>query len=179
LCDKPLGNEKYVFAHLNDKRFDSRRENVVLAHQSCNIKMVNDIDMKLKAKDLLIRREGAGLTYTITPTAIEEISSERKVNKLLFPFTEEYLEQKINVHGHAELSETLNEICYSAQKRFGAGAEPTVRRYVGQLTCSVAPFQIVTDKRGNSMIIKRAVATDAKLAEDPVKHEEKGNTKTK
>lgn len=135
--------------------------------------------MKIKATELLKHREEAGLTYTVTPTAIEEISSERKVNRLLFPFTEEYLAQKINTHGHVELSEALNEICYSAQKRFGAGAEPTVRRYVAQLTCSVAPFQIVADKHGNNMITKRIVVADTTSAQNSITRRKKRNTRRK
>jgi hypothetical protein len=154
-CTKSLNDKQMIFEHLNDKRNDSRYENIAPACQSCNIKKINDLDMKLKAQDLLKQREEAGFKYLENPTAIEEISSERQLNKILFSFTEQFVEERVNTDGKYLLSDAIAEIPYLCQKRFGAGAEPTIRRYLKQITCGLSNLEIVTDEKGKHWICKR------------------------
>lgn len=154
-CNSILNGVNYVFEHLNDTRLDSRYENTALACQSCNVKKINNFDMKLKAQELLKQREEAGIKYLENHDALEEISSERKLNKLLMSFTKQYLEERVNTDGKIRLKDALDEIVYLCQERFGAGAEPTIRRYLKSLTCGVASFQIVTDESGEDWITRR------------------------
>lgn len=154
LCERPLKQE-YIFEHLNDKRLDSRYENIALSHQSCNIKKTSDYDLKLKAQELLKKREEAGFKYQENPSALEEISTERQANKILFQFTEQFIEERINTDGKYNLKDAISEIPYVAQKRFGIGAENTIRRYLKQLTCPSAPNQIIRDDHGKDWICRR------------------------
>ena len=158
LCEKPIEKgENWDFCHLNDKSRDNRIENIGISHHSCNVRMINDIDMKLKAQELLRQREEAGLKFQENPTTLDEISSERKANKILFPFTKQYLTEQINTDSKILLADALAEICYLTQEKYGIGAEPTIRRYIKQLTCGVAPFQIITDDKGKDWIVRRVL----------------------
>ena len=154
-CKESLEGKNYVFEHLDDNRKHNEYTNIALACQSCNIKKANDFDMKFIALDFKKQREEASIKYVETPDAIEETSSERDVDKMLFPLTEEIISERVNTDGHYPLKDALAEIPYIAQKRYGCGAEPTVRRYIKQLTSKLAPFEIVTDEKGIKLICKR------------------------
>jgi len=154
-CEESLEGKNYVFDHLDDNRKHNEYSNIALACQSCNIKKANDFDMKFKALDIKKQREEGSIKYVETPDAIEETSSERQVNKMLFPLTEQIISERVNSDGHYPLKDSLAEIPYIAQKRYGCGAEPTIRRYIRQLTSKVGPFEIVTDEKGLKIICKR------------------------
>jgi len=111
--------------------------------------------MKFIALDLKKQREEASIKYVETPDAIEETSSERQVNKILYPLTEKIISERVNTDGHYPLKDALAEIPYIAQKRYGCGAEPTIRRYIKQHTSAVGPFEIVTDEKGIKLICRR------------------------
>jgi len=155
LCNESLDGKTMVFEHLDDQRTHNEYTNIALACQSCNIKKTNDYDMKFKALDLKKQREEASINYVETPDAIEETSSEREVNKMLFPLTEQIISERVNTDGHYPLKDALAEIPYIAQKRYGCGAEPTIRRYIKQHTSKTAPFEIVTDEKGIKLICRR------------------------
>ena len=154
-CGISLVGIDYIHEHLNDKRFDSRYENIALCCYPCNAKKIKDYDMQIKAQELLKKREEAGFKYVENPTAIEEISSESQKNRLLFPFTERIIEERVNTDNKYKLQDALTEIPYLSQKKFGCGAEPTIRRYIKQITCASAPFEIVTDDKGIVWICRR------------------------
>jgi len=155
LCNESLDGKTMVFEHLDDQRKHNEYTNIALACQSCNIKKVNNYDLKFIALDLKKQREEASIRYTETPDAIEETSSERQVNKMLYPLTEQIISERVNTDGNYPLKDALAEIPYIAQKRYGCGAEPTVRRYIKQFTSKLAPFEIITDEKGIKLICKR------------------------
>ncbi len=154
-CEQSLAGRDYLYEHLNDRRLDSRYENIALCCYPCNAKKIRDFDMQMKAQELLKKREEAGFKFVENPTAIEEISSESQKNRLLFPFTERIIEERVNTDNKYKLQDALTEIPYLTQKKFGCGAEPTIRRYIKQITCASAPFQIVTDDKGIDWICRR------------------------
>jgi len=154
-CRESLEKKTWVYDHLDDNRRHNEYSNLAICCQSCNIKKANDFDMKFIALDLKKQREEASIKYVETPDAIEETSSERDVNKMLFPLTEQIISERVNTDGNYPLKDALAEIPYISQKRYGCGAEPTVRRYLKQLTSKLAPFEIVTDEKGIKLICKR------------------------
>ncbi len=154
-CEISLEGKNWVYEHLDGNRKHNEYTNIALCCQSCNIKKANDFDMQIKATDLKQKREEASIKYVETPDAIEETSSERDVNKMLFPLTEQIISERINTDGHYPLKDALAEIPYIAQKRYGCGAEPTIRRYIKQHTSAVGPFEIVTDEKGIKLICRR------------------------
>ena len=154
--NEPLGKD-YVFEHLNDNRLDSRYENIALAHQSCNIKKINDYDMKLKAQDLLKKREEAGLKYLEDGAAHENNSSEIEINKVLWSFTQQYVSERIAADTNISFDDTLSELTFIAQQRFGHGSEPTFRKYLKSITCKASQLQVVRDDKNKKIICKRNV----------------------
>jgi len=154
-CEKSLDGTVWIFEHLDDNRKHNEYTNICPAHQSCNIKKANNFDMKIKATDLKRQREEASLKYVETPDAIEETSSEREVNRILVPLTEQIISERVDTDGTYPLKDALAEIPYIAQKRYGCGAEPTIRRYINGLVSKAGPFEIVTDDKGNKLICRR------------------------
>jgi len=156
-CDDALKPGHYVFEHLNDRRDDSRYENISLACVSCNIKKINDYDMKFKALELLKKKEEAGLKYLEDETAHENNSSEIEINKTLFNFTKRYITEQIALEGKYSLDDAIAELPYLCQERFGHGSEATIRRYLKQLTSKVSEWQVIKDDKNKKWICKREV----------------------
>ena len=155
-CEQTLKPGHYCYEHLNDKRDDTRYENTGLACNSCNIKKIDDFDMKLKASELLKKKEEAGLKYLEDKTVHEQYSSEIEINKAMYTFTQQFLLERINTDGKIEFSDVLDCIVYLCQERFGHGSEQTVRRYIKQLTCGVAPYKVIRDEKNQKWIVKRS-----------------------
>ncbi|MCH7648222.1 MAG: HNH endonuclease [Thaumarchaeota archaeon] len=155
-CKKPLTGD-YIFEHLNSDRLDNRIENLALSCQSCNITKITDYDLDLIAQEKLKQNEAAGLKYLEDGTAHENNSSEIEINKALYSFTEQYLSEQITAHVNILFDDTLTELTYLAQKRFGHGSEATFRKYLKSLTCKVSELQVVKDDKIKKIICRRGV----------------------
>jgi len=153
-CPEPLGSD-YIFEHLNNNRQDKRIENKVLAHQTCNIKKINNSDYQIIAADKLKQNEEAGLKYLEDPDAHSNNSSEIEINKILYNFTVQYLSEQIAANVNIDFNDTLSELTFLSQQRFGHGSEATFRKYLKSLTCKVAKWQVVKDDKGKKIICKR------------------------
>ena len=151
-CDTVFTNVDYVFEHLNDKRFDNRIENIALCCQSCNIKKIHDFDMKLKATDLLRRNEEAAIIED--DGGMDAKSTEIDINRTLRPFCKQYITERVNTDGSIPARDTMLELTYLSQEQFGCGAESTIRKYLAELTCKVAPFMIIKEGK-QQLIVKR------------------------
>jgi len=147
----------YIFEHLNSNRQDNRIENLVLACTPCNIKKITYSDYGLMAQDKLEQNEEAGLKYLEDNIAHENNSSEIEINKALYSFTKQYLSERIASETNVSYDDTLTELTYLAQERFGHGSEPTFRKYLKSLTCKVSQLQIVKDAKNKKIICKRNV----------------------
>ena len=151
-CNSQL-DSNYIFEHLNDNRFDNRIENMALACQSCNIKKINDYDMKMKATELLKSNEERGITPD-EDTTPESKSNEIEINRIVRPFCKQYLEERVYTDGKITFNDALPELTYLSQEKFGCGAEGTIRKYLSELTCKVAPFMIIKEGK-ERFIVKR------------------------
>jgi len=153
-CKEALTTE-YIFEHLNSNRNDNKIENIVLAHQSCNIKKINCLEYQLISENKIQENEEAGLKYLEDGTAHENNSSEIEINKALYSFTNQYLSERIAAETNISYDDTLTELTYLAQERFGHGSEPTFRKYLKSLTCKVSQLQVVRDDKKKKIICKR------------------------
>jgi len=82
-------------------------------------------------------------------------SSEIMINRFFYNFTKQYIKERIDLSGSLPYTDALNEIVYLAQEKFGHGSEQTVRRYINQLTCRVADYQVIRDQENKKQIIRR------------------------
>ena len=155
-CKEPLTGD-YVWEHLNSNRQDNRIENLALACQSCNIKKITNYDLGLVAAEKLKQNEDAGLKYLEDHGAFENNSSEININQTMRPFVKRWISERIVTDGKVELSEAINCLVYLCQENYSHGAEPTIRRYVKEMTCSVAEWQVVKDDKNKKIICKRNV----------------------
>jgi len=155
-CSDPLKDD-YIFEHLNGNRKDNRTENIVLAHQKCNIKKIDNIEYQLIADQKLEQNEEMGLSYLEDETAHENNSSEIEINKALYNFTKQYITEKIVTDVNVSFDDTIAELPYLTQERFGHGSEQSVRRYIKQLTCKASEWQLVKDDKSKKWICKRVL----------------------
>ena len=152
-CDLSLGSD-YVFEHLNDNRFDNRIENIALCCQSCNVKKIHDLDMQFKAQDLLKTNEERGISLSESKDNLLAKSSEIEINRLLRPFCKQYIAERVETDGKIPASDAILELVYLSQEKFGCGADATMRKYIAELTCGVAPFMIIKEGK-EKFIVKR------------------------
>ena len=85
--------------------------------------------------------------------AIDEI----EINKTLYNFTKQYISEHVQTDGKYSFDDAITELPFLCQERFGHGSEQTIRRYVKQLTCGVAPFQVIKDESNKKWIVRRTL----------------------
>jgi len=153
-CQTAL-ESSYVYDHLDDNRFHNQIENIVLSCQSCNIKKSTHFDLKIIAQQKLRANEEMAVKFAEDRTAGENLPSEIEINKTLYSFTKQYITERVNTDGSLPYTDALNEIVYLCQEKFGHGSEQTVRRYINQLTCGVADYQVIRDQENKKQIVKR------------------------
>lgn len=156
-CDDTLKPGHYCFEHLNDRRDDTRIENTGLSCNSCNIKKINDYDMKLKAQELLAKKEEAGFKYLEDEKAHEQNSSEIEINTSLYNFHKKYINEQITLEGRYAFNDAIAELPFLCQERFCHGSEMSTRRYLKQLTNKLSDLQIIKDDNNKKWICKRNV----------------------
>ena len=109
------------------------------------------------AQDKLEQNEEAGLKYLEDQGAHENNSSEIEINKILYNFTKQYLSERIAADTNISFEETLTELTYLTQERFGHGSEATFRKYLKAFTCKASNLQVVRDDKNKKIICKRGV----------------------
>ncbi len=99
----------------------------------------------------------AGFKYLEDETAHENNSSEIEINKALYNFTKQYITEKIALEGKYSFEDSISELPYLCQERFGHGSEATIQRYLKQLTCKASEWQVIKDDKNKKWITKRNV----------------------
>ena len=145
--------------HLNDDETDDREDNLVLAHQSCNIlkytqkdkKYFNMAELKLEdnEKHLYVRES------FLKKNSKDEASTEITISKKCFDITEKYVTDNVLANGWVVYKETMDSIVYLCRKKIGYGSEQQIRSHILTLTSPVAPFEIIKDPKTKKKIIKK------------------------
>ena len=154
-----------IIEHLNDDETDDREDNVVLAHQSCNIlkytqkdkKYFNMAELKLEdnEKHLYVRES------FLKKNSKDEASTEITISKKCFDITEKYVTDNVLANGWVVYKETMHSIVYLCKKKIGYGSEQQIRSHIQALTSHVAPFEITKDPKTKKKIIKKRFAETA------------------
>ena len=154
-----------IIEHLNDDKTDDREDNVVLAHQSCNIlkytqkdkKYFNMAELKLEdnEKHLYVRES------FLKKNSKDEASTEITISKKCFDITEKYVTDNVLANGWVAYKETMHSIVYLCKKKIGYGSEQQIRSHILTLTSPVAPFEIIKDPKTKKKIIKKRFAETA------------------
>ena len=154
-----------IIEHLNDDETDDREDNLVLAHQSCNIlkytqkdkKYFNMAELKLEdnEKHLYVRES------FLKKNSKDEASTEITISKKCFDITEKYVTDNVLANGWVVYKETMDSIVYLCRKKIGYGSEQQIRSHILTLTSPVAPFEIIKDPITKKKIIKKRFAETA------------------
>ena len=145
--------------HLNDDENDDREDNLVLAHQSCNILKYTQKDKKYLSMAELKLEDNEKHLYVresfLKKNSKDEASTEITISKKCFDITEKYVTDNVLANGWVTYKETMDSIVYLCRKKIGYGSEQQIRSHIQALTSHVAPFEITKDPKTKKKIIKK------------------------
>ena len=151
--------------HLNDDENDDREDNLVLAHQSCNILKYTQKDKKYLSMAELKLEDNEKHLYVresfLKKNSKDEASTEITISKKCFDITEKYVTDNVLANGWVTYKETMHSIVYLCKKKVGYGSEQQIRSHILTLTSPVAPFEIIKDPITKKKIIKKRFAETA------------------
>ncbi len=155
-CNQILSSKRFSFDHLNNNRTDNRLENLVLCHQSCNIKKISYLDYQIIAKEKLRKNEEefSGREEK-NPNTHFDYTSEIGINIGTYDIVESYLKNETTTDGHVLFNDALYSIVYLCKQKMGHGSEQAVRRHLNTLTSSVAPYLITRNESNQKIIVGR------------------------
>ena len=157
-----------IYEHLNNDETDDREDNLVLAHQSCNVLKSTQKDKKyldMAELKLIENEKHAGDLYVresfLKKNSKDEASTEITISKKCFDITEKYVTDNVLANGWVVYKETMDSIVYLCRKKIGYGSEQQIRSHILTLTSPVAPFEIIKDPITKKKIIKKRFAETA------------------
>jgi len=157
-----------IYEHLNNDETDDREDNLVLAHQRCNVLKSTQKDKKyldMAEEKLAENEKHAGDLYVresfLKKNSKDEASTEITISKKCFDITEKYVTDNVLANGWVVYKETMDSIVYLCRKKIGYGSEQQIRSHIQALTSHVAPFEITKDPKTKKKIIKKRFAETA------------------
>ena len=157
-----------IYEHLNNDETDDREDNLVLAHQRCNVLKSTQKDKKyldMAELKLIENEKHAGDLYVresfLKKNSKDEASTEITISKKCFDITEKYVTDNVLANGWVVYKETMHSIVYLCKKKIGYGSEQQIRSHILTLTSPVAPFEIIKDPTTKKKIIKKRFAETA------------------
>ena len=157
-----------IYEHLNNDETDDREDNLVLAHQRCNVLKSTQKDKKyldMAELKLIENEKHAGDLYVresfLKKNSKDEASTEITISKKCFDITEKYVTDNVLANGWVVYKETMDSIVYLCRKKIGYGSEQQIRSHILTLTSHVAPFEMIKDPITKKKIIKKRFAETA------------------
>lgn len=146
------------FDHLDNNRTHNNIENIVICHQSCNIKKITNTDYQLMAQDKLKlnEEEFSVRVKKAHKDTHHDYTSEIGINIGTYDLVESYLKDETQIDGHVSFNDALYSIVYLCKQKIGHGSEPAVRRHLNTLTSSVAPYEITRNNSNEKIIVRRS-----------------------
>ena len=92
----------------------------------------------------------------------EKISSkprelkELDISKENYEIAEDFIIKEVDLKGFILVSEAKNSISYLCRKNNRTGSPQAVTNYIMTLTSMVAPFEIIKNKEGKKIIVRKA-----------------------
>ena len=152
---KTVLTDEHIFEHLNNNRHDNRIDNIVLACQSCNIKKINDIEMRLLAEEKLKENEDKNFVRENKLEEKQHPTTEIDINMSNYEITKKHLTEIITTDGSIPFSNALNSCAFLCKDKTGHGSQQAIRNYIAILTSDVGPFMIIRDSENKKVIVKR------------------------
>ncbi|MSV26698.1 MAG: HNH endonuclease [Nitrosarchaeum sp.] len=153
-CKIKFKGNDYIYEHLNNNRADNRPENIVLAHQKCNIKKIENVGYILEAQWKLKENEETLFLGENSVRTDVGVPTEITISRECYGITNERITEIIKTHGKYEFKEALYDCIFQCREKTGNGSEQAIRRHILTLTASVANFEIIK-KDKKKWIVKR------------------------
>ena len=155
-----------IYEHLNDDWNDNREDNLILSHQSCNIKKSKQPNREFSnmATEKLEQTESqlfVGESFLEKKSPKSEASNEITISNKCYAITVEYITDNVLNDGWIFYNETLFCIVYLCREKVGHGSVQQIRSHIQALTSHVAPFEITKDPKTKKKIIKKRFAETA------------------
>jgi hypothetical protein len=150
-----------IIEHLNDTPTDNREDNLVLAHQRCNIlkakqsskEYLNMAEWKLEENEQHLY---VGESF-LQEKSQKEVSTEIEINKTCCDITEKYMADKILSDGWIDYRDSLHNIVYQCRMQTGHGSQQQIRSHIQTFTATEAPFVIEKDPNTKKKIIRKRI----------------------
>ena len=159
LCGEEFKNTREpVLEHLNNSEKDNREDNLALAHQSCNIKKIQDRDMWDIASKKLEENQAhmyVGESFLKKDSDDKEPSTEIEISNKCYQITEEYLTEEILKKGWISYKGLIHTIVFLCRQKVRHGSEQSIRSHIKTLTSVFAPFEIAIDRKKGKVVKKR------------------------
>jgi len=153
-CKKKFKGNGYIYEHLNNNRADNRAENIVLAHQKCNIEKIDNIGYIMDAQEKLKENEETLFLGENSTRVDVAVPTEIAISHQCYSITNERIAEILKIHGKYEFKEALYDCIYLCREKTGNGSEQAIRRHILTLTASIANFEIIK-KDKKKWIVKR------------------------
>ena len=149
-----------IYEHLNDDWNDDREDNLILSHQSCNIKKSKQPNHEFAnmAADKLEQTESqlfVGENFLEKKSPKSEASNEITISNKCYAITVDFITNNVLNNGWILYNETLHSIVYLCREKVGHGSVQQIRSHIYTLTSEVAPFEIAKHPKTNKKIIKK------------------------
>jgi len=165
-CKGEFGKNRYVFDHLNDNPHDNRFDNIVLAHQSCNVRKGSYPEYQVIAQDKLRKNESENFMVEWErenkQRTHKETSDEADLNKTIIKICKQFLYQELlPQNGHEPkrneipMKEAIECVCYLVQEETGRGSHTAVQRHLETLSCAISKEFERKEVNGKKYIIRR------------------------
>lgn len=165
-CKGKFGKDGFIFEHLNNNPQDNRFDNLVLAHQSCNVRKASNPEYQVRAIDKLRENESKNFLgeweRERKHSTHKDTSDEADLNKTIIRIAKQFLIQELLPQmGHEprrdeiHMKEAIECICYLIQEETGRGSHTAVQRHLETITCTISKQFTRKEINGKKYIIRR------------------------
>ena len=149
-----------IYEHLNDDWNDNREDNLVLSHQSCNIKKSKQPNREFSnmATEKLEQTEPqlfVGESFLEKKSPKSEASNEITISNKCYAITVDFITNNVLNDGWILYNDALFCIVYLCREKVGHGSVQQIRSHIYTLTSKVAPFEIVKHPKTKKKKIKK------------------------
>ena len=156
----PANNSmRYTIEHLDGNVFNNDIANLALAHKKCNNEKKHNSDYQIIARHQLQDNHNSfdSLDACVSQThEPKETSKQIDINVAFYKITKDYVNDRLlrQLLPEIHFNDTAESVAYLMKEQTNHGSSATAKRYLNELSSSVAPFDRV-ERGGVWYIIKR------------------------
>jgi len=156
----PANNSMHTtYEHLDGNTFNNDPANLALAHKHCNNEKKHNSDYQIIARQQLQENHNSADSLDVHVRQThepKETSQQIDINVAFYHITKQFVNDRLLRQAMPEIlfNDTAESVAYLMKEQTNHGSSATAKRYLHELTSSVAPFDRV-ERGGVWYIIKR------------------------